>query len=356
MSLSRQHCDDDDDNYEMPEPTEWEASAVEAITALGYEIDDCVHRGVESSVWDATSDTHGQVVIKLQRPTPALATELAIGLGSAHPNVAPTIAWHWLNLCGGTQACAIVMENVDDYRELSSFIYPLGHTTHADWLFGNPHASAVRKRLCLQLLLGVAYLHDRLHLVHRDFKPENLVVTPDLAQLRIVDYGFCFILGESAPTPPIATQSPSGPDPSHALGEQWWIDGIRSFDSERYGRMGTLGYIAPEVMHYQGADDLYRADMYGVGAVVYEIFFSEEPWGSGRFYGDLYPRVAKDLQCIKLDDAYWEAFDLRYPLQRPRRLIDPVAWVLIESLLQSNPRRRPTAQQTLDTFSQWLLS
>jgi serine/threonine protein kinase len=44
------------------------------------------------------------------------------------------------------------------------------------------------KRVCMELLSGVAYLHERL-IVHRDLKPENVLLLGDSKRLKIADFG-----------------------------------------------------------------------------------------------------------------------------------------------------------------------
>jgi len=40
----------------------------------------------------------------------------------------------------------------------------------------------------MELLSGVAYLHERL-IVHRDLKPENVLLLGDSKRLKIADFG-----------------------------------------------------------------------------------------------------------------------------------------------------------------------
>lgn len=44
------------------------------------------------------------------------------------------------------------------------------------------------KRVGMELLSGVAYLHERL-IVHRDLKPENVLLLGESKQLKIADFG-----------------------------------------------------------------------------------------------------------------------------------------------------------------------
>lgn len=327
-----------------------------AVVDMGYELIKRIQHDYRVAVWRAKSARHGNVVIKMMQHNVLLASELAVGLASAHPNVAPAVAWHWAQI-NGTQTCIIVMDNKDGYAELSDFIYPDAGATHVDWSRGTPHGDRIRKRLCLQLLEGVAYLHDVLRVAHRDIKTNNIVVTADLAKLRIVDHGFCLFLGPQCAPVPDALRAPSRSEAPHRLGPAWWETGLYKYCRWRYARMGTLGYMAPEVMYHQGGDDLFRADMYSVGATMYEIFFASEAWGDKHFYAKLYNKDQDCLQTKPLDDDHWRRFDAKYRLCKPAgKAIDPQAWAMITALMQSNPRHRPTAAEALSKFRAWLTS
>jgi serine/threonine protein kinase len=67
--------------------------------------------------------------------------------------------------------------------------------------------------------------------------------------------------------------------------------------------MGTFRYIAPEVIYFQGGDDLFKTNVYLVGVVMYEIFFGCEPWGNKMFYSDLRYVPLADLRSMKATGA-----------------------------------------------------
>jgi serine/threonine protein kinase len=324
------------------------------ISGLGYKLMECIQHGHRVAIWRAESPQHGSVVIKVLQNSPFLASELAVGLASAHPNVGPAVAWHWV-VIGGWQACVIVMDNRDGYTELTNHIYPAAGAAAIDGSCSTPHSNRLRKRLCLQLLEGVAYLHDVLRVAHRDIKTNNIVVTADLAKLRLIDHGFCLFHDPQCAPVPEALREPSRSDRPPTLGPAWWQTKLYKYCVTRNARMGTLGYMAPEVMYHQGGDDLFRADMYSVGATMFEIFFASEAWGDGHFYAKLRDKGQSRLQAKLLDDDHWRRFDAKYRLRKPaHKTVDPQAWVMIKALMQSNPRHRPTAAETLAKFRAWL--
>jgi serine/threonine-protein kinase len=92
-----------------------------------------------------------------------------------------------------------------------------------------------------QLTLGLAAAHAA-GVVHRDVKPSNLKLTPD-GRLKILDFG-------------IALQALSATDATRT--------------ATLAGRAaGTLPYMAPELV--RGAEPDVRCDVYGAGAVLYEM-------------------------------------------------------------------------------------
>lgn len=98
----------------------------------------------------------------------------------------------------------------------------------------------------VELLESVARAVDFAHekgVVHRDLKPGNILVTVDggLAVPKIIDFGIARVLGEM----------PQASEPGRSV--------------------GTPGYMAPEQLVSGGADADARADVYALGAVMYEL-------------------------------------------------------------------------------------
>ena len=94
-----------------------------------------------------------------------------------------------------------------------------------------------------QLCDGLAFIHSR-GLVHRDLKPSNILVTP--AQRAIlVDFGLVKHLHEDRAT-----------DPGRAV--------------------GTYRYMAPEQARGEAVDR--RADLYSLGATLYEMLAARPPF------------------------------------------------------------------------------
>ncbi len=103
-----------------------------------------------------------------------------------------------------------------------------------------------------QVCLGVAYAHSR-GVVHRDLKPSNIMFG-DYGEVLIMDWGLAKILPAGRP----------GQVQSHRAGQQRW--------ATRHGEViGTPGYMPPELALGQLDDVDERADIYSLGALLYEM-------------------------------------------------------------------------------------
>ena len=124
--------------------------------------------------------------------------------------------------------------------------------TLRDALAGNALPMATALDYARQIAQGLSAAHVN-GVVHRDLKPENLFVTRD-GRVKILDFGLAKLVssdeGNSA-----ATQTVSGLV------------------------IGTIGYMAPEQVRGQRADQ--RADIFAFGAIFYEMLA-----GHRAFHGE----------------------------------------------------------------------
>ena len=96
--------------------------------------------------------------------------EFQLGVSLNHPNVAATYS---LEEVPGVGMC-IVQEWIDGL-------------TLGEWLRAKP-TKAARKRVFSQLLDALEYIHS-LQLVHHDLKPDNILITRNGANVKLIDFG-----------------------------------------------------------------------------------------------------------------------------------------------------------------------
>ncbi|MGQ7295586.1 Stk1 family PASTA domain-containing Ser/Thr kinase [Quadrisphaera sp. KR29] len=142
-----------------------------------------------------------------------------------------------------------------------------------------------------EVLDGLAAAHAA-GLVHRDVKPENVLVGDD-GRLRVADFG----LARAATTATGGATSTL---------------------------IGTVGYLAPELV-LDGASD-ERADVYAAGVVLYELLTGRAPFAGGAPAQVAFRHVSQDLPLVSevrpglppgVDELVASATD-REPDRRPR--------------------------------------
>lgn len=150
----------------------------------------------------------------------ALAHEFQVLASLRHPNIIGVLDYGFY----GQKNAYFTMSFVRDSRNMR--------------MATSKHRITEKVLLLVQLLNALVYL-ERRDIMHRDLKPDNILVTPD-DQVKVVDFGL-------------------------ARNQQQMTD-------TEIG--GTLAYIAPEV--FQGELPTHLSDLYAVGVIAYEIL-SQQP-------------------------------------------------------------------------------
>ena len=123
----------------------------------------------------------------------------------------------------------------------------------------SPVAPAEAVRLLVPVLRALEYLHGR-GIVHRDVKPQNIMLTRH--GVKLLDYGLARRLGIPGP---------------------WWSGGVE----------GTAEYLAPEQV--RGDTEDHRVDLYAAAAVLYEMLAGRPPFLEGTPSGTALAHVTEPL-------------------------------------------------------------
>jgi serine/threonine protein kinase len=111
----------------------------------------------------------------------------------------------------------------------------------------NPQLSFEKAELFLrQMLEALSFVHST-GVIHRDVKPENILLVSD-SETRLADFGLALLPGDEA-----------------------------SLDELRHG-VGTFPYLPPEVLDGIRYDS--RSDLYALGLCFYEALVGEHPFAS----------------------------------------------------------------------------
>jgi Protein kinase domain len=152
---------------------------------------------------------------------------------------------------------------------------------------------------------GVQAAHDA-GVIHRDLKPDNLLVTPD-GKVKVADFG----LGKRVDAPEGVTV------PGQVVG-------------------GTPGFMAPEQVDGQYGEPGKPADVWGLGACLYAAVTGKSPFPSGR------------------GAAHRAVYEPVVPPRRKNRRVPPALEAIILACLKKDPAERyPSAGAVADDLERF---
>uniref|UniRef100_A0A8C2URJ9 Cyclin dependent kinase 15 n=1 Tax=Chinchilla lanigera TaxID=34839 RepID=A0A8C2URJ9_CHILA len=231
-------------------------------------------------------------------------------------------------LKGLKHANIVLLHDIVHTKETLTFVFEYMHTDLAQYMSQHPgglHPHNVRLFM-FQLLRGLAYIHHQ-HVLHRDLKPQNLLIS-HLGELKLADFGLA--RAKSVPS--------------------------QTYSSE----VVTLWYRPPDAL--LGATEYSsELDIWGAGCIFIEMFQGQP----------LFPGVSNILEQL---ERIWEVLGVptedtwpgvsKLPNYNPEWFLTPqpqrlqVVWNrlgevpeaedLASQMLKGFPRARVSAQDALD--------
>jgi len=183
---------------------------------------------------------------------------------------------------------------------------------------------ASRMRVAGQIVDVLAVAHAKA-VVHRDLKPDNIMVEPG-GDVKVLDFGLARSIEDltSAPTLELGGEA-ALPEPR--------TEGVAVDLHTRLGSvMGTLGYMSPE--QARGEPATTASDVYSCGLLLQEIFTGRPPYDPGIDRATLLARTAKGETA-------------------PVTGTDPDLAALIGRLKSLAPAERPSARDTAERLD-WI--
>ncbi|PRQ03667.1 Serine/threonine-protein kinase PK-1 [Enhygromyxa salina] len=214
------------------------------------------------------------------------------------------------------------------------------------WLEAEPRSRAEILAAFTAAGRGLAAAHAA-RLVHRDFKPDNVMVGAD-GQVKVMDFGLVRAEGSPAPA---TTSTNTGTELDHSSGELLSDETLPSLNTSQSSLgldltksgsvLGTPAYMAPE-QHLGQATDA-RSDQFSFCVALWQALYGVRP-----FLGDTIPALTFNVLRGKVSEPPREAEVptwLRQVLERGLSLEPDQRWPSIDALLAAladDPtRRRP---------------
>lgn len=166
-----------------------------------------------------------------------------------HPNILSVYGGRRLN----TGVLALVMQP------------PRGRTLRQALDDGGALPIAQAARVLRDVASALRYLH-RQGIVHRNLKPENILLDGDGGRTQLFDFGI------SKPLDDLASIT---------------LPGVL---------IGTPAYMAPEQI--SGAAPDVRSDLYSLGVIGYEMLHGRHPWAESSLYGMLFRQQTQSLPPV----------------------------------------------------------
>lgn len=314
-SVSRVYADVN--KHKPQEYWDYEAHVIEWGNIRNYEIVSKIGRGKYSEVFEGVNLLNDeQCVIKVLKPVKMKKIYREVKILK--------------NLTGGPNIIGLLDIVRDQQSKIPALVFERIKNVDFRVLYGKFTVPDIQYYFT-QLLVALDYSHS-MGIIHRDVKPQNIMIDPKAKQLRLIDWGLA----------------------------EFYHAGM-----DYNVRVASRYHKGPELLiNLQQYD--YSLDLWSVGCMLAAIVFKKEPFFRGDSNNDQLVQIAKvlgtkDLMAcvnkyrIKLSDEYnsilgnyprkpWSAFVNK---DNQHLVLDEVV-DLIDKLLKYDHQARPTAKETLE--------
>jgi serine/threonine protein kinase len=211
------------------------------------------------------------------------------------------------------------------------------------------------KALASQILEAVAYCHEML-VVHRDLKPQNVLINPEMMSIKICDFGLARRMSFGMEAAATMEEKFTAADAFHPIKK-------RKNDSENKiltCEVVTLWYRPPELLLGAVFHNAFAIDLWSVGCVFAEILEKGKPlfpgdsqWGQlmkiAQFFGTQKFRESPMLRDLPEVKKEMPNFPVPAELGKNETMRDFV----LPHLLVLDPAERKSAIATLEVLKRF---
>ncbi|HTR00936.1 MAG TPA: bifunctional protein-serine/threonine kinase/phosphatase [Candidatus Acidoferrum sp.] len=204
----------------------------------GYNIQRVLHNGARSHVYLATHPRFRQKFV-LKAPSSRFSEDPHYLEGF--------IREQWVGRRVDNPALMKIYEPVPDSRFLYHICEYIEGSTLRQWIYDHPQPALTEVRTLARQIANSLRVLQRQGMLHRDLKPDNIMVTPN-GEAKLIDFGTVRVSGLKDVASPVQENVP----------------------------VGTADYLAPEC--YFGDDVAARSDIFSFGVIVYEMLTGSLPF------------------------------------------------------------------------------
>ena len=190
-----------------------------------------------------------------------------------------------------------------------------------------------RLDLFIQACEGVAHAHHK-GIIHRDLKPINILVemSERSARVKVIDFGIAKTL-------------------EHAGFQKGQLVITRAFQI-----MGTPPYMSPEQMDGSTGKLDTRADIYGLGAVLYQLVTGKPPFDANRLASASLSEKIKIIhhEVPPKPSSFSQNMQNRRPLGL-KKLTRELDWIILKALSKNPTDRYQTVQEMIEDIHRFML-